>query len=410
MVRSCPIAFLKEIVYQHAMTALNYTTQLMSIPSVTPKSEADAPAISATLDLLESWLKPMGFACHRIKSGHVDNLYARFGTASPHISFAGHVDVVPPGDLSTWVSPPFAPEVREGMLYGRGAVDMKGAIGSFMAALERYLGDVPSPNGSISVLITGDEEGPATDGTVKVLDWLRAHHEQIDGCIVGEPTNPMKLGEMIKHGRRGSETFWLTVEGVQGHVAYPQLAKNPISSLVKMLSALETYKLDDGTEFFDPSNLVLTSVDVGNPTANVIPGAAKAQFNIRFNDMHTADSLKQWVIKSIESAAPGVTYELKARCSAQPFITPPGKLSDLLTQAIIDTLGVVPELSTTGGTSDARFIKDICPVIEFGLINQTAHKANEHVSVQALEDLASIYVAFLSAWFEPSEHKAHDEL
>lgn len=370
---------------------------LIKRPSVTPR---DAGA----LDVLQEALEHLGFTCHRLPFGEgeegdnarVDNLYARLGTEAPNFCFAGHTDVVPVGDPDGWSVDPFAAEIKDGTLYGRGASDMKGAIAAFVAAAARFLererGRLP---GSISLLITGDEEGEAVNGTKKVLDWLADQDETLDMCLVGEPTNPRELGDMIKIGRRGSLNGYLTVHGTQGHTAYPHLADNPIHRLVHMLDALAAEPLDDGTEHFQPSNLQITTVDVGNPATNVIPAAARATFNVRFNDLHSGASLKAWLKETLNTAfaemGKGGRYELEIKVSGESFLTPPGPLSDAIAKAVEAETGRKPELSTSGGTSDARFIKDHCPVAEFGAIGQTMHKADERMAVADLVRLSRIY-------------------
>lgn len=370
---------------------------LIRCPSVTPEDHG-------ALAVVEDALSRLGFVCHRLRfeedgTAPVDNLYARLGTAAPHLAFAGHTDVVPPGDLAAWRADPFAGEVRNGVLYGRGAVDMKGAIACFIAATARFL-DGNRPAGSISLLITGDEEGPAINGTQKVLGWLAARGETLDACVVGEPTNPARLGEMIKIGRRGSLTGWLTVRGIQGHAAYPERADNPIPRLLAMLRALGAEPLDGGSEHFQPSELVITSVDVGNPATNVIPAEARATFNIRFNDRHTARSLDAWLRQRLDGA--GGDYQLETRSSAEAFVTLPGAFTGLLADLIERELGMVPELSTSGGTSDARFVKDVCPVVEFGLVGQTIHQVDERVPLAELEALTGVYRALLASYVGPA--------
>ncbi len=365
---------------------------LIRCRSVTPKDDG-------ALAVIEEALTPLGFECHRLTFGDegdapISNLYARLGKGSPHLCFAGHTDVVPPGDPGAWRVDPFAGEIVDGELYGRGAVDMKGAIGCFIAATARFL-SAHRPSGAISLLITGDEEGPAVNGTVKVLDWLKAHGETIDACVVGEPTNPETLGEMIKIGRRGSFSGFLKVLGTQGHVAYPHRANNPITQLASMLRALSE-PLDEGTEHFPPSMLVPTTFDVGNEATNVIPGEARANFNIRFNDLHTPESLKIWLHETLDAV--GGDYELQTRCSGPAFLTEPGPLTDLMQKVVQEELGITPELSTSGGTSDARFIKDICPVIEFGLVGQTMHQVDERVALSSLEALTGVYQRLLRAY------------
>jgi len=362
------------------------------------------PADGGTLDVLQTCLEDLGFTCHRLAFGgdgtdEVQNLYARWGTAQPNFCFAGHTDVVPVGDSTAWTADPFGARIKDGKLFGRGASDMKSAVAAFVAACSRRLADGP-PNGSISLLITGDEEGPAINGTKKVLEWMKDNGETIDACLVGEPTNPDRLGEMIKIGRRGSMTADLVVTGTQGHVAYPHLADNPVGRLIKMLAALTAEPLDAGTDHFQPSNLEVTTIDVGNPASNVIPSEARARINIRFNDLQTSDGLKTWMTETLDSF--GGTYTLRVHVTGEAFLTPPGPLSALVAQAVKARLGVEPVLSTTGGTSDARFIKDYAPIAEFGLIGSTMHKVDEHVSVDDIVALSDIYEDILSRYFAAS--------
>ena len=369
---------------------------LIRCPSVTP-------ADHGALGVIEEALKRLGFACHRLTfegngGGPVDNLYARLGEGAPHLAFAGHSDVVPPGDPAAWRVDPFAGEVLDGMLYGRGAVDMKGAIGAFVAATARFLTE-HRPAGSISCLITGDEEGPAVNGTRKLLAWLKERGIRLDACVVGEPTNPTRLGEMIKIGRRGSLSGWLTVPGTQGHSAYPELADNPIPRLLAMLRALSAEPLDGGSAYFQPSELVITSIDVGNRASNVIPAEARATFNVRFNDRHSAGSLEARLRRQLDGV--GGRYELRIETSGEAFVTEPGPFSELLESLIERELGVTPELSTSGGTSDARFIKDACPVVEFGLVGATIHQVDERVAVADLEALTRVYRALLASYVRP---------
>jgi len=376
--------------------ALELAQALIRCPSVTP---ADAGA----LDVLESALKRLGFVCHRLPfeedgTPRVDNLYARLGTRGPNFCFAGHTDVVPVGDEASWTVDPFGAEVINNTLYGRGATDMKTAIACFVSAVSEVVGaDNSSLPGSISLLITGDEEGPAVNGTVKVLDWLKANGETLDHCLVGEPTNPMKLGEMVKVGRRGSINGVLRVLGAQGHVAYPHLAENPIPRMLAMLRSITDHELDQGTEHFQPSNLEVTSVDVGNAATNVIPAEVTARFNIRFNNLHTGASLEKWLRSAFDAV--GGAYEFDCRTSGEAFLTEPGPFTSLLSGAIEDTLGASPELSTSGGTSDARFIKNACPVAEFGLVGQTMHKVDELCRLDDLQALQKIYTTILTRYF-----------
>jgi succinyl-diaminopimelate desuccinylase len=374
------------------------TRALVRCPSVTP---ADAGA----LDVLVGVLEPLGFTCHRLRfeedgTAPVDNLYARLGTAGPNLCFAGHTDVVPPGDPRDWTTDPFAGDIIDGKLHGRGTSDMKAAIAAFVAAAARRIAAKGAPAGSISLLITGDEEGPAINGTRKVLDWLVEKGETLDACVVGEPTNPNYLGEMIKVGRRGSITGHLTVHGTQGHVAYPHLADNPLPRLVRMLAALTAEPLDQGNAHFQPSTLAITTIDVGNPADNVIPAKGTASFNIRFNDEHTSDQLKDWIKRTCDAV--GGPYDLRFRVSGESFLTPPGALSALVADAVERVTGHRPELSTTGGTSDARFIKAHCPVVEFGIVGQTMHKVDEHVTVADVERLTDIYEAVIDGFLAPN--------
>jgi succinyl-diaminopimelate desuccinylase len=372
--------------------ALALAQALIRRPSVTPK---DAGA----LDMLEAVLKELGFVVHRLPFGDVDNLYARLGDDGPHLCFAGHTDVVPVGE--GWSTDPFAAEVKDGTLYGRGAADMKSAIAAFVAAAAR-IGRPPEKfKGSISLLITGDEEGVAVNGTVKVLEWLKARGEKINHCIVGEPTSSAHAGDTLKIGRRGSINFKLLVKGVQGHVGYPQKARNPIPALAELVTQLATHRLDKGSEHFDPSTLAFTSLDVGNNTTNVIPGEARAAFNIRFNDKHTPDSLANWVKDraAIIAQESGCEIDVTSQTSGVSFLTAPGKFTQLVSDTIARITGQSPFFSTSGGTSDARFIKDLCPVVELGLAGATMHKADECVPVAEIAALTDIYAAVLAAYF-----------
>ncbi|WP_093080406.1 succinyl-diaminopimelate desuccinylase [Sphingobium sp. AP50] len=355
--------------------------RLLACPSVTP-------ATGAVFAEMEAMLVPLGFTVDRFvvgeaPDGPVENLLAwRTTGAGPHFAFAGHLDVVPPGP--GWASDPFAPEIRGDLLYGRGAVDMKGSIAAFVAALADLPDDLP---GTISLIITGDEEGPAVYGTLALMDRMAARELRPDMCLVGEPTSSQRLGDVVKIGRRGSVNMWIRVSGSQGHVAYPHLADNPIPRLVRVLTAIEAEVLDEGTDWFQPSNIEITDLEVGNAAHNVIPGAATARISIRFNDQHSGASLIDR-IKAI-TATEGGTVE--ARISGESFLTQPGAFSDLISGAIRDVTGLDTELSTTGGTSDARFLSRLCPVAEFGLNNATMHKLDEAVAVQDLRDLQRIY-------------------
>lgn len=381
---------------------------LVRCPSITP---ADGGALAA----LAAMLEPMGFSVEHVvarEDGTPDiaNLYARLGSGGPHLMFAGHTDVVPVGDAAAWSHPPFAAEIENDVLYGRGAVDMKGGIACFVAAVARYLeahGTIP---GSVSFLVTGDEEGPAINGTIKLLEWAVARGERWDACIVGEPTNPETLGDMIKIGRRGSLSGRITVHGVQGHAAYPHLADNPVRGMLQLTTALMDTPFDHGTDDFQPSNMEVTTIDVGNSAVNVIPATASAAFNIRFNDTWTTESLQGEIVRRLDRAAgegqlrPGrnpVRYELTwNERPSHVFLTRNDELIASLSEAVARVTGRKPKLSTTGGTSDARFIKYYCPVVEFGLVGQTMHMVDERVPVADLEELTRIYLAFLERWFD----------
>jgi succinyl-diaminopimelate desuccinylase len=393
------------------MTATNPVANLQTLircPSVTP---AEGGALSA----LDAMLSPLGFTVDKVMATEagtpdVENLYARIGNDGPHLMFAGHTDIVPVGDEAAWTHPPFAAEIAGGEMFGRGAVDMKGGIACFVAAVARHIEKHGAPKGSISFLITGDEEGPSINGTTKLLQWAAERGEHWDACVVGEPTNPDALGDMIKIGRRGSLSGKITVHGVQGHAAYPHLADNPVRGLLQLTTALMDPPFDTGTESFQASNLEVTTVDVGNPATNVIPAKATASFNIRFNDTWTADTLRAEIISRLDAAAaegalrPGrdaVRYEIVwADRPSHVFLTRNNALIASLSSAVESVTGKAPKLSTTGGTSDARFIKDYCPVVEFGLVGQTMHMVDERVSVADLETLTVIYETFIERWFE----------
>ena len=365
------------------------TQALVRCPSVTPEA-------GAALDLLQATLEGLGFACARPRfegdggTYPVDNLYAKLGEGRPHLAFAGHVDTVPTGGDGGWRHDPFAGVIEDGRLYGRGAADMKSGIACFVAALAE-LG--APPNGAVSLLITGDEERESLNGTVKLLAWAQERGERFDACLVGEPTCPERLGDTAKIGRRGSVTCRLTVRGRQGHTAYPQRADNAAHHITAVLHDLIAARLDEGTDWFEPSNLQVTSIDIGNPAANVVPGEATARFNIRFNDRHTRDSLERWLQARI--AAHAASFELEVTSNADAFVTAPGPLSEILSQSVRAVTGRTPQLNTTGGTSDARFIQRYCPVIEFGLVGTTMHQTDEHVRVADIEGLTRIYTTFL---------------
>ncbi len=365
------------------------------------------PDEGGALRYVERELSAAGFICHRLSfrergTPEVDNLYARIGEGSPHICFAGHTDVVPPGEEAAWRHAPFGAEIDGGILYGRGAADMKGAVAAALSAVLQFLRERGSPlQGSISFLITGDEEGPAVNGTKKVVDWLSARGERPDACILGECTSEARTGDTIKIGRRGSLNCHLRVRGVQGHAAYPEKARNPLPALIDTLSLLKMKPLDAGSDRFQPSNLEITSIDTGNPATNVIPATAAARFNIRFNDLHTSESLKYWIEAQVGAALKdtGVDYTLGYEPAAESFVTEPGGFVQLLAAAVQAETRHEPVLSTSGGTSDARFIKDLCPVAELGLLNATAHKADECVPIAGLEALTRIYSRFLQLTF-----------
>jgi succinyl-diaminopimelate desuccinylase len=377
---------------------------LLRCRSVTPEE-------GGALAFLEKTLKAAGFTTHRMtfsdaNTPDVENFYARIGTAAPHLTFAGHTDVVPPGNETAWSHPPFAGEVADGVLYGRGAVDMKGGIAACIAAVLDHLaanGGKPQKNGkgSISFLITGDEESVAINGTPKLLDWAAKHGEKFDHCILGEPSNRQVLGDTIKIGRRGSQNGTLIVHGKQGHVAYPERADNPVTGLVTLIAALKAEPLDHGSKLFDASNLEFTSVDVGNQTVNLIPGEARARFNIRFNDLHNQESLKALIEKRAIAASGGkIRFSFEWEPSnADVFVVEPGPFTNAVAKAVEEVTGRKPELSTTGGTSDARFIKNFCPVVEFGLVGQTMHAIDERVPVAELVALTAIYRNILDRYF-----------
>ena len=382
------------------MDAVAIARDLVRCPSVTP---ADAGA----LEVLDRILKAAGFEVHRVTFGEpgtadIDNLYARIGNTAPHITFAGHTDVVPAGDETAWTHGAFSGEVKDGFLYGRGAVDMKGGIACSVAAVLHYLADHGgTPKGSISFLITGDEEDLSVNGTIKLLQWVAARGETFDHCVLGEPSNVNELGDCIKVGRRGSQSGTLVVDGLQGHVAYPHRAKNPVPDISRLILALSDEPLDHGSAQFQATNLEFTSVDVGNTANNVIPAQARAKFNIRFNDLHTQETLRQLVEQRLAAAAGN---RIRARIIWEPsnanvFVTKPGAFTDLAVEAIEEITGRRPELSTSGGTSDARFISGYCPVIEFGLVGQTMHQIDERTPVSDLEQLTKIYRRILDRYF-----------
>ena len=372
---------------------------LIRCPSVTPDE-------GGALDLLADILGKVGFEVHRPVfsapgTPDIDNLYARIGQGSPALVFAGHTDVVPPGKTEAWSHPPFGAEIADGRLYGRGAEDMKGGVAASVAAVLQHLAIHGAPKqGSIAFLITGDEEGPAINGTVKLLDWAKARGEAMDHCILGEPTNVSALGDMMKIGRRGSLTGHITVQGKQGHVAYPDRASNPIHAMARLVTSLLATPLDPGTEHFAPSNLEMTTLDVGNPTTNVVPADAKASFNIRFNDHWTPESLEAEIRRRLDAAGSDIRYTaVFAPTNAVAFLTQPGPFVSLMAESVEAVTGRKPVLSTTGGTSDARFIKDFCPVVEFGLVGRTMHQVDENTPVAELEQLTAVYAEAIRRYF-----------
>ena len=372
---------------------VSLTQALIRRPSVTP---ADAGA----MDIVEQTLRGLGFTCRRMTFGQIENLYARYGAASPNLCFAGHTDVVPVGDAAAWSREAFAADIVDDVLIGRGAVDMKSAIAAFAAACADAI-EAGEVKGSISFLITGDEEGVATDGTVKVVQALQAEGEVIDHCIVGEPTSSERFGDMVKIGRRGSINVEITVEGIQGHVAYPHRAANPIPVLVALLARLQETELDQGYLGFQPSHLELTTIDVGNPTTNLIPAEARARLNIRFNPNHTGQSLADWIAGEAIAAQEGFQGNVivKPTISGEAFLTEPGAFTQLISSAVTDVAGSPPDLSTTGGTSDARFIRALCPVVEVGLVGKTMHSVDERAPVSEILQLQAVYREIIRRYF-----------
>jgi succinyl-diaminopimelate desuccinylase len=370
-----------------AIDPVELAARLIACPSVTPRE-------AGSLTVLEEVLKPLGFEVHRFLSGTspdgpVENMFATRGRGRPHFAFAGHVDVVPPGE--GWIGDPFEPEIRGGLLHGRGAVDMKGGIAAFVAACA----DVPDHPGTLSLIITGDEEGPAIHGTRAIMDWMEERGIRPDMILIGEPTSEARLGDVVKIGRRGTVNMWIQVPGAQGHVAYPHRADNPVPKLASLIAALDALHLDDGTEAFQPSNLEFTAVSTPTSATNIIPGAATAQLNIRFNDLHGGEDLVALVRRTVEEAAPGATVH--AKISGEAFLTPAGPLYELVTQAIEAETGITPALSTAGGTSDGRFLIKLCPVVDFGLPNATMHKLDEAAAVDDIRTLHAIYRRIIEA-------------
>lgn len=371
------------------------TADLVRCPSVTPVE-------GGALVLLEDLLTKGGFACTRVDRGGISNLYARWGRqgANRTFGFNGHTDVVPLGDEAAWTMPPFGAEIKDGYLYGRGSTDMKSGVAAFAAAAIDFVTETP-PDGAVVLAITGDEEADALDGTTALLDWMAANNEAMSVCLVGEPTCPDVMGEAMKIGRRGSMTAFFTVTGVQGHAAYPHRAKNPMPAMVRLMDVLSSRVLDEGTAHFDPSSLQVLTIDTGNPATNVIPAQATATLNIRYNDTHTSGGLTGWILDEAEKVMTeyGVTVDMRVKVSGESFVTPPGPLSDLIGKAVAAETGRTPELSTSGGTSDARFVKDHCPVVEFGLVGKTMHQVDERVSVEQISQLKAIYKRILTDYF-----------
>ena len=371
------------------------TAALIRCPSVTPVE-------GGALVLLERLLSEAGFDCTRVDRGDTSNLFARWG-AKGHartFGFNGHTDVVPVGDEAAWTVDPFGAEEKDGFMYGRGATDMKSGVAAFAAAAVDFVRETP-PDGAVILTITGDEEGDATDGTIALLDYMDAEQEQMSHCLVGEPTCPNHMGEMLKIGRRGSLTAWFTVAGVQGHAAYPHRAKNPLNGMVRLMDRLGGHELDQGSEHFDASTLAIVQLDTGNAATNVIPAQCTGAVNIRFNDLHSGASLTEWLQGEADKieAEFGLTVEMKVKISGESFITPPGELSELIAGAVEAETGIRPELSTTGGTSDARFVKHHCPVVECGLVGKTMHQVDERVEVAQIHQLKSIYTRILKEYF-----------
>ena len=372
------------------------TADLVRCASVTPADDG-------ALDVLHGLLSGAGFDCAWADRGGIRNLFARWGPKGHARSFGfnGHTDVVPVGTLGDWTHPPFGADVVDGVMYGRGTTDMKSGVAAFAAAAVDFVQNTP-PDGTILIAITGDEEGDAVDGTTALLDHMRAEGETMSVCLVGEPTCPETMGEMMKIGRRGSMTAWFTVTGVQGHSAYPHRARNPLPAMARLMDRLASHELDQGTDHFDASTLAVVTIDTGNPATNVIPAETRATVNIRFNDLHTGAGLTGWLREQADAVAAdyGVEIAMEVKVSGESFLTPPGPLSDMVARAVAAETGVTPVLSTSGGTSDARFIKDHCPVVEFGLVGQSMHKVDEHVEVAHIHQLKSIYTRILRDYFE----------
>ncbi|MFK7940428.1 MAG: succinyl-diaminopimelate desuccinylase [Roseovarius sp.] len=379
----------------HPIDPAELTSRLIRCASVTPEE-------GGALVLLEQMLSAAGFTCTRVDRGEVANLYARWGDKGANRSFGfnGHTDVVPVGDEAAWSVPPFGAVEKDGQIWGRGATDMKSGVAAFVAAAIDMVQTAP-PDGAIILTITGDEEGDAVDGTTALLDWMATEGERMTACLVGEPTCPNHMGEMIKIGRRGSLSAWITLTGVQGHAAYPHRAVNPLPAMARLVERLSSHELDQGTEHFDASTLAVVNIDTGNSTTNVIPAECRMTANIRFNDAHTSDALIAWLQDQLTGIAEdfGVTPDMRVKVAGESFITPPGALSDLVAAAVEAETGVTPELSTTGGTSDARFVKDHCPVVEFGLVGKTMHQVDERVEIAQVHQLKAVYARILRDYF-----------
>ena len=374
---------------------VDLTARLVRCPSVTP-------AEGGALVLLEELLSASGFDCTRVDRGGISNLYARWGRkgANRTFGFNGHTDVVPLGNRDDWTVDPFGAEIKDGFMYGRGTTDMKSGVAAFVAAAIDFVQQTP-PDGAIAIAITGDEEGDADDGTIALLDWMNQQGEAMSVCLVGEPTCPNEMGEMMKIGRRGSLTAWFTVTGVQGHSAYPHRANNPIPALARLVDRMSSHELDRGTDHFDPSTLAFVTIDTGNPATNVIPAQTRAAVNIRYNDLHTGENLTAWMQGEADKIAGefGVKVDMRVKISGESFVTPPGELSDLVSKSVQAVTGKTPELSTSGGTSDARFVKNHCPVVEFGLVGKTMHQVDERVAIDQIGQLKSIYTRILNDYF-----------
>ena len=372
------------------------TAELIRCPSVTPEE-------GGALVLLQERLEAAGFTCFRADRNGIANLFARWGEkgAARTFGFNGHTDVVPVGDAAAWTADPFGAEIRDGRMYGRGATDMKSGVACFAAAAIDFVTRTPPEDGAVVLAITGDEEGDSTDGTIALLDWMEVNGESMTHCLVGEPTCPTTMGEMIKIGRRGSMTAWFTATGKQGHSAYPHRAKNPLPAMARLIDRLASHELDQGTDHFDPSTLAVVQFDTGNDATNVIPAQCRAAVNIRFNDIHTGESLSQWLRREAQDVSRqfDIVIEPRIKISGEAFLTPPGELSALVAGAVEAETGVTPELSTTGGTSDARFVKDLCPVVEFGLVGETMHQVDENVPVEQIPQLKAVYARVLKDYF-----------